>query len=213
MNGDRMSDVVRIRPSHVIVCHNMGYGSFDKGFLIHIPDTVLTDGPGGQVEKAKLEDINGDGLSDLVIERAMGNQANELWYWLNLGTDSFSSKYVITDMPTIFNPTVATRWADVNGNGTTDLIYADSSSSKKLSVLDIGLLVGGSDHPNLLTGIDNGLGIYTQINYESSTEHFIRARNQGSPWSQTIPFPIPIISNVKTITGLDLDTTPGPDNS
>ena len=208
LNGDRMGDVVRIRPTHMILCANMGHGLFDDSISIPIPDIVLTDGTGSQIDRARLEDINGDGLADLLIERATGN---ELWYWLNLGTDAFSQKHVITDMPTLFSASMVTRWADINGNGTTDLIYADSSHDAPLRVLDIGILTGGSDHPNLLTSIDNGLGVVTQITYKTSTDHYITAQSEDAPWEQTIPFPVSIIDRVVTTTGLDTDTHPGND--
>jgi len=208
MNGDRMSDVVRIRPSSVIFAANMGHGSFDHAVEIPIPDTALTDGANGQVGRARLEDINGDGLDDLVVERAEGT---DLWYWLNRGNDSFSEKHVITDMPDLFATTTATRWADLNGNGTTDLVYADSTAASRLRIIDIGLLIGGTAHPNLLTGIDNGLGVHTEITYKSSTEYEQEARQGGRPWSSTIPFPVSVIARVRTATGLDLDGAPGPD--
>ena len=68
---------------------------------MNIPDTALTDDKNGQVEKARLKDLNGDGLADLVVERA---QSDELWYWLNLGTDAFSPRHVVTDMPATDSP-------------------------------------------------------------------------------------------------------------
>jgi RHS repeat-associated protein len=208
LNGDRMNDVARIRPTHVIYCASMGHGHFDTAVEIPIPDAVLTDGTNGQVERAELKDVNGDGLADLVVERA---QANELWYWLNLGTDAFSGKHVITDMPTVFGHHMVTRWADINGNGTTDLIYADSTATSRLVALDIGELAGGSAHPNLLIGVDNGLGVRTGISYRSNTEYYIQAREAGQPWSVTIPFPVSVIAQVKTTTGLDVDMVPGVD--
>ena len=208
VNGDRMSDVVQIRMSQVIYCAGMGHGNFDTAVTIPIPDTVLMDGENSQVERARLEDINGDGLADLVVERAL---ASELWYWINLGTDAFSNRHVITDMPAVSGSTMVTRWADINGNGTTDLIYADSNASSRLVALDIGELAGGSAHANLLTGIDNGLGVKTEITYKSSTEYCIQARQDGTPWSETIPFPVSVIAGVKTTTGLDLDMTSGAD--
>lgn len=208
LNGDRLIDVARIRPSSVTYCASMGHGHFDTAVTIPIPDAVLTDGTNGQVARARLKDINGDGLSDLVVERA---ETGELWYWVNQGTDSFSSKHVITDMPTQFGPNMVTRWADINGNGTTDLIYADSTVASRIVAVDIGELAGGSAHPNLLTGIDNGLGLYTDITYTSSTEFYLQAREDGNPWSSTIPFPVSVISRVKVTTGLDLDGIPGND--
>ena len=74
-------------------------------------------------------------------------------------------------MPTIFGPNTVTRWADMNGNSTTDLVYADSTAASRLRIIDIGELAGGSAHPNLLTVIDNGLGVQTEITYKSSTEY------------------------------------------
>ena len=208
LNGDRLNDVARIRPTSVIYCANMGHGHFDSAVTIPIPDAVLSDGTNSQVARARLEDINGDGLADLVVERA---EPGKLWYWINRGTDSFSPKHVITNMPTQFGPNMVTRWADINGNGTTDLIYADSTASSRIVAIDIGELAGGSAHPNLLTGIDNGLGVYTEITYRSSTEFYIQARKDENPWSTTIPFPVSVISRVRVTTGLDLDGVPGND--
>ncbi|MBW2107233.1 MAG: VCBS repeat-containing protein, partial [Deltaproteobacteria bacterium] len=175
---------------------------------IPIPDATLTDGPNGQIKRAKLKDINGDGLADLVVEHA---EANQLWYWINLGTDTFSAKHVITDMPTVFGKDMVTRWADINGNGTTDLIYADSTAASRITALDIGELVGGSAHTNLLTGIDNGLGVRTTITYKSSTQYESAAREAGQPWAVTLPFPVSVVAQVRTTTGLDVDTVPGVD--
>ncbi len=206
MNGDRMSDVVRIGSAQIVCCPSMGHGRFDTAVEIPIPDIMLTDGKGGQISKARLKDVNGDGLSDLVLERAA---PGELWYWLNQGTGELSSRHVITGMPHDFSQNSVTRWADLNGNGTTDLIYADSGISMRLRAIDIGELTGGSAHPNLLNGIDNGLGVYTAIEYQSSTDYYRRARDAGRPWSSTVPFPVSVIARVWTMTGQDLDSLPG----
>ncbi|MHC4745412.1 MAG: toxin TcdB middle/N-terminal domain-containing protein, partial [Planctomycetota bacterium] len=136
-----------------------------------------------------------DGLADLVVERAT---SNELWYWLNRGTDSLSSRHVITDMPQLYNPDVAVRWADINGNGTVDLIYADSSAPSRLRVVDIGRLVGGWAHPNLLTRIDNGLGAVTNITYSSSTQLYVDDAVASDPWETTLPFPVHVVTRVTT---------------
>jgi RHS repeat-associated protein len=200
MNGDRLNDVVLIRPMAVVYCASMGHGRFDEAVEIPIPDVVLKDGAGGQLARARLVDINGNGLADLVVERA---EPGELWYWLNLGTDTFSGRHVVTGMPSLFGTHTASRWADINGNGTTDLIYADSTAATRLVALDIGRLVGGSDHPNLLTRIDNGLGVATHVSYRSSTEHYLDAAKAGKPWTTTVPFPVAVVSEVRVHTGLD----------
>ncbi len=205
MNGDRMNDVVRIRPTLVFYSANKSHGDFDPTVTITLPDQQLTE---DQIEKARLQDINGDGLSDLVLERAT---SGELWYWLNLGTDAFDTKRVITGMPTTFGIGMVTRWADINGNGTTDLIYADSDADPRIRALDIGSLAGGSTHPNLLTRIDNGLGVVTNVEYQSSTEQYLQAQSEDDPWTTAVPFPVSVVARVVTTTGLDLDNDPGLD--
>jgi len=205
MNGDRMNDVVKIKATQVIYCANMGHGNFDEAVIMPITDQTLTD---EQIKKAKLEDINGDGISDLVIEDA---EFNSLWYWLNYGTDSFDYKRIIKDMPDNYSSTMVTRWADINGNGTTDLIYADSSYTPRLRIIDIGELIGKTTHTNLLTEINNGRGALTTIVYQNSTWFYIQAKSEHNPWQTSIPFPVSVVSSVKIATGLDLDNNPGND--
>ena len=208
MNGDRLPDVVQVRQNTLLYAANMGHGNFAPTLPIGIPDVLLSDGENSQISRAKLTDINGDGLADLVVERAA---ANELWFWLNLGNDSLSGRYRVSDMPSTIGSSAVVRWADMNGNGTTDLVYADSSAADHLRILDIGELINGSACPNLLTRIENGLGVTTDIFYKSSTEYYLRDLRANIPWSTTIPFPVQVVSEVQTSTGLDLDTVPGPD--
>ena len=208
MNGDRLADVVRITPTAVIYAASMGYGSFALSESISIPGTILEDGENSQLSRARLEDVNNDGLADLVVERAA---ANHLWCWLNEGTNSFSERYTITDMPSQFGPDTVVRWADLNGNSTTDLVYGDSTASERVRMLDIGALLNGSAHTNMLLEIANGLGAATEITYRSSTSHYLRDWAQGLPWSTSMPFPVQVVSEVATVTGLDSDTVPGAD--
>jgi hypothetical protein len=208
INGDRLNDAARIRPTAIVYAASQGHGRFADAIAIPIPDTVLTDGPDGQLARAKLTDINGDGLADLVLERAL---PGELWFWLNLGTDRLSNRYRVTDMPHQFGGNTAVRWADLNGNGTTDLIYADSTANQRIRMLDLGQLIAGSAHPHLLTEIDNGLGAITRIAYRTSTAHALDAAAAGEPWTSTIPFPVQVVSQVTTTPSMDLDATPGID--
>src|SRR6185436_9726479 len=127
------------------------------------PDFTLDD---QQIASAKLTDINGDGLADLVLERAAPGQC---WYWLNLGNYSFSPRKIITGLPAVSVAT-AVRWADLNGNGTTDLIYSDSTASPRIQMIELGELVTGGLAPNLLTRIDNGIGRVVRIQYAPSTQ-------------------------------------------
>ncbi|UCC28769.1 MAG: VCBS repeat-containing protein, partial [Phycisphaerales bacterium] len=204
MNGDRLNDVVKVTPISVVYCANMGFGWFDQHVEMMLPDRALDDSPGGNLHRARLTDVNGDGLSDLVVERAEGN---DLWFWLNMGNNTLSLSRVITDLPATSQAVI--RWVDINGNGTTDLVYADSTlPDSKINAVDLGELISGSAYFNALTSIDNGYGRRTVISYRSTTDFYVNASEAGNPWTSTIPFPSVVVSRTQTSIGLDLDGFP-----
>ena len=195
-NGDRVPDIVWLRPSSVIVTAGLGYGNFADPVTVSIPDYVLDD---TQVQKARLTDINGDGLADLVLERAA---PGELWYWLNLGNYTFSTRKVIRDLPTAISLNAVVRWADMNGNGSTDLVYADSSASPAMLTIDLGNLLNGGLAPNTLTAISNGIGRVTLIGYQPSTDFALDDAAAGNPWPDPMPLPVTVIASVTNLDSL-----------
>lgn len=69
-----------------------------------------------------LADMSGDGLSDIVRIRN-----GEVCYWPNLGYGKFGAKVLMDDSPVFdypdaYNPSYL-RLADIDGSGTTDIIY------------------------------------------------------------------------------------------
>lgn len=191
-NGDRVPDVVRLRSANLTVTAGLGHGQFADPIIVPIPDPGLED---TQVAVAKLEDITGDGLADLVLERA---EPGHLWYWLNLGNYAFGPRKVISGMPSSLGLQPAIRWADLNGNGTSDLIYADSQSSPRLRTVDIGELLGCVPGHNVLTNVANGIGRVTGIEYRPSTRFALDDAAAGNPWPDVMPFPLSVVSAVIT---------------
>lgn len=205
VNGDRLLDIVKITSISVVYFPDMGFGRFDTPIEMALPDRALDDSPNGNLSRAKMIDINGDGLADLVVERA---EANHLWFWLNLGNDAFAPSRVVTGLPAL-SPSAAVRWADINGNGTTDLVYGDSTQfNSKIQAVDLAVLIAGTPHLNALTAIDNGFGRRTEIEYRSSTDYFLDAHRAGHPWSSAVPFPVHVVARTTTSIGLDLDGYP-----
>ncbi|HAM73306.1 MAG TPA: hypothetical protein DCM86_16860 [Verrucomicrobiales bacterium] len=192
MNGDRVPDISRIRPSAIEVTLGLGYGRFDAVRLLPIPDGPLTD---DQVSHAKLTDLNGDGLADLVIERAA---PGECWYWLNGDHGQLTPRRVIAGLPPPAGLGVVTRWADMNGNGSVDLIYADRESDDRLLAFDLGSLFSCAPAPNLMLAITNGLGRVTRIGYDPSTRFLLEDAAAGAPWPDRMPFPVTVVSSVVT---------------
>ncbi|MBO9703281.1 MAG: insecticidal toxin complex protein [Sporocytophaga sp.] len=69
-----------------------------------------------------LADMSGDGMTDIVRIRN-----GEVCYWANLGYGNFSAKIIMDKSPVFdreesFNPSFI-RLADIDGSGTTDIIY------------------------------------------------------------------------------------------
>ena len=203
-NGDRVPDMTRIRPSVVEVQAGLGYGHFMSQVNVAITDATLTT---EQLQRARLRDVTGDGLPELVVERA---EPGVLWFWVNQGDYTFGEKKTISGMPTALGMNPSIRWADINGNGTTDLIYSDSTRSPRIQSVDVGELIGcGADH-NLLTMIDNGIGGKTHIGYDTSTTFMLRDWDnpdykpsrplrpsvQSRCWPDPLPFPIKVVSSV-----------------
>ncbi|HKX61981.1 MAG TPA: toxin TcdB middle/N-terminal domain-containing protein, partial [Verrucomicrobiae bacterium] len=188
-NGDRVPDIVSITPAELIVTAGLGHGTFAAPMTVVLAGFTLDS---EQLEKATLQDVTGDGLVDLVVERAA---PGELWYWLNLGNYSLSARRKITGLPANFAQSTAIRWADLNGNGTLDMIYADSSSTPRLRTLDLGRLLGCVPRAHLLTTIDNGLGREIGLSYATSTAFALADAAAGRPWPYSMPFPVTVVAS------------------
>ncbi len=190
LNGDRVPDIARIRPTGIEFAAGVGYGRFLPAEFIRIenpPEDEL------RLLGAKFTDLTGDGLSDLVLEQAA---PGELWYWINLGNRRFSPRHSVTGLPVGLASTGVRRWADINGNGTTDLVYADSTHPARLLAVDLGELIGCLPGGQLLSHIDNGIGRVVRIEYTPSTTFALQDAAAGNAWPDPIPFPVQVVSAV-----------------
>jgi RHS repeat-associated protein len=82
------------------------------------PRVVFADG----TQTVTLADMSGDGLRDIVRARN-----GEVCYWPNLGYGRFGARVTMDNTPRFadeerFDPR-RFRWADVDGSGTTDILY------------------------------------------------------------------------------------------
>ena len=195
-NGDRVPDVAQVRPTGVVVTPGLGYGRVADPVTLWLPDYTLDD---VQTSRAKLTDFNGDGLADLVLERAA---PGECWYWLNLGNYTWSPRKVITDLPSIIGLNAVVRWADINGNGTTDLLYADQQSSPRIQSVDLGQVLGSVAPPKTLVAISNGLGRVTLIGYQPSTTFARADAEAGQPWTNLMPLSVSVVAAATNLDSL-----------
>lgn len=188
-NGDRVPDISAIENDGVQVSAGLGYGNFLPARLVALPDYLLTT---TDLQYAKLRDITGDGLPELIIERA--GSGTELWYWTNRGNYTFDVLRKITGMPEDAGPGAEVRWADMNGNGTTDYVYCDQSFGGTMTTVDLGRILGCTPKARLLKTITNGIGRVTHIGYDTSTTFLLA----DGGWNDPLPFPVTVVANVTT---------------
>lgn len=182
MNGDRMQDLVYVLDGYLSYFPSMGNGEFDN----EVAMTGAPDGLGAMAAKLDIADIDNNGLADIVL---VGNASVQVWF--NNGNNGFQAPVQFTSTPAYVAPAVH-RFADMNGDGYTDLLITNEEAAPRYAYVDFNNGV----HPNLLTSIDNGLGSVTTISYAASTEDYLADRAAGKPWASVLPFPMQVVSGV-----------------
>ena len=125
LNGDGKADVL-ITEDHVFTWYESkgrkGYAAANRTVKVFDeeagPHVVFADAK----QTIFLADMSGDGLTDIVRIRN-----GEICYWPNLGYGKFGTKVAmdhapVFDYPDAFNPAYL-RLADIDGSGTTDIIW------------------------------------------------------------------------------------------
>jgi RHS repeat-associated protein len=131
VDGDGLTDVL-VTQDDVFVWYPSlsrdGFGPANRRTQAHDEDrgaVVLTT---DDYETLFLADMSGDGLSDIVRIRN-----GEVCYWPNLGYGRFGAKIAMKgapqfDRPDLFDPR-RVRLGDVDGSGTTDIVYLSRSGA------------------------------------------------------------------------------------
>lgn len=215
MNGDRLLDLVLLEKNGsgvgaTLTLHYWPMCGLGKWGEEHV--MVTSPGDNLQVDAVDLrdvyvEDLTGDGLSDLLIMDGSGSSAS-FSLRINVAGGSWATPkspesgvnlppYALRDTS---NPTIF-RLLDLNGNGSKDLFFRNTGFGASWQYLE--LMPGGN--PNLITRIDNGLGKSTSITYGTSTDDMLRAQRLGQPWTTKSPFPVDVVRSIRTSCGLDLN--------
>lgn len=125
LDGDGLPDVLVTEHEALVWYRSKGKEGFEPAAFVPKPKderkgaaVVFADG----TETIHLADLSGDGLVDIVRVRN-----GEVCYWPNLGYGRFGRKVTLAsspwfDHPDQFDPK-RVRFADLDGSGTSDLIY------------------------------------------------------------------------------------------
>jgi hypothetical protein len=128
LTGDGLTDVLIANDEVFTWYPSLGEAGYDKGQYART-STCDDSGPrlliSDATEALYVADMSGDGLADLLRVRN-----GEICYWPNLGYGKFGRKVVMDNAPWFDNPEAfqqsRLRLFDIDGSGTTDLIYIGS---------------------------------------------------------------------------------------
>ncbi|HEY1098483.1 MAG TPA: FG-GAP-like repeat-containing protein, partial [Myxococcota bacterium] len=190
MNGDGLLDPVKLLVGEVQFRVNLGRGRFSEFRTIENAPITSAD-----LAFTSLQDLNGDGIEDIVIV-----SADQVRYALNRNAASFEEVATITDaggaaLPTR-DATTTVLFADMNANGSDDVVWIDpAGNTTYLELCPV--------RPNLITHIENGVGMNVDITYVSSA--LVRARNPLA-WQHATPSSMLVVDTRDTWALLDVDT-------
>ncbi len=193
MNGDGLQDIVRIGRGRVVYWPGRGL-SRDGGALWGVGPSTCAPGEGEgreiamagaphelspELDSIFLADVDADGASDIVQVRF-----DELDVWMNTGGEGFTERTTIgVPMAPGFAPRI--RFTDIDGSGTTDLVYANAGAWQFVDLL-------GGQKPRLLVGVDNGLGATTTLTYSTSAVDYTAdlVESDGCPGCETFTWQV-----------------------
>jgi RHS repeat-associated protein len=194
MNGDGLVDIVRIRKGDVKYWPGRGNGFFGTGAIddckggsfaqsrhISMSQSPIFWDP--STDNLRLDDINGDGLDDIVQIRF-----NAVDIWLNVDGVGFTQLHTMAGAP-ISSIANRARLVDMNGSGTRDVVWGDGFNYRYVDM-------SGAVRPWVLTHVENGLGKTTDLDYSTSPKLMLAAEKAGAPWASKAPMVVHVVTKV-----------------
>lgn len=184
MNGDGLTDILRIRNGEICYWPNKGYGHFGaKVTMANAP--VFDHQDAYNPEFLRLADVDGSGLMDIIY---LGK--NDFRVWMNQSGNAWSEQpHVISAFPPIHDM-ADVAVLDFLGSGTACIVYSSGLLHSPLWYID---LMGGKK-PHLMIGYRNNFGMETSIEYKSSAYFYLEDKKQGKNWITKLPFPVHCIA-------------------
>ncbi len=206
MNGDGIPDIVRIRRGDIQYWPGRGNGVWGTGQRDDCPAGTFSSNRYVEMDASpyysdiqgttlRVDDVNGDGLDDLVQVRY-----DAVDVWLNVDGKGWTERHIIDGTPASPSYAIRVRLTDVNGSGTRDVLWGNA---EKYQYMD---LTGGTK-PGLLVRVENGLGKSTDLEYGTSTSEMLAADANGgacspdkkpwaSPWCSKMPLVTHLVKRV-----------------
>lgn len=182
MTGDGLQDLVRVRSGRVEYWQSLGRGRYsDRTLVANSPR--LRDAF-RNLDRLFLIDINGDGCADLIYVTPL-----KIEIFINQNGKTFTDPIAIDLIPTPIPGTI--RAVDLNGRGSAGLLW-NSDRGNRIGYVYLDFVPANS--PYLLTQVENGSGLISQIDYRPAIEDFLIDRNAGQLWQTNFPFPLWVVA-------------------
>lgn len=197
MTGDGLQDLVRVRSGRVEYWPALGLGRYGARVVMRqaprLPDLHRWRA------QVFLIDLDGDGCADLVYLTPSG-----LMIVPNRNGESFGKPVVHEGVPVPLPGTI--RPVDLFGEGRVGLLY-NARTAHGISYVYIR--VGDEEPAYLLSRIDNGSGLVSEIMYRPASRDYARDRADGHPWETNFPFPLMVVAGTREldlVTGQTVET-------
>jgi len=190
MNGDGLTDLIRIRNGEICYWPNAGYGRF--GAKVTMDNSPWFDHEDQfDAKRIRLADIDGSGTTDIIYLHRDG---------VRLYFNCFGNGWTLPKAVKIF-PQVDNLGSisvlDLLGNGTACLVWSSPLPGDAHCPMRYINLMG--QKPHLLVKIDNHLGGETRIEYASSTKFYLQDKLNGKPWVTKLPFPVHVVTKTEIL--------------
>lgn len=222
VNGDRLPDLVQIKPNVQGFCIYANRGNLftrEPGALLFgQPDQNDTDCGAGQfqriagmqtsdnVQSMWYVDANGDGVRDFA---SMGSRTDQMRIWLGFGDGSYTSEPLRLALNErvqvgLDSASFRSRVTDLDADGQSEIIVfqqAAGDAIKPVVVIDFNRTEDMQlAKANLLTVVDFASGRRHDIRYATSTDEMLRDRTQGRE-TRSLHFPVVIAKQLVTSEG------------
>ncbi|HEY3388733.1 MAG TPA: toxin TcdB middle/C-terminal domain-containing protein, partial [Prolixibacteraceae bacterium] len=187
MNGDGLTDIVRIKNGEICYWANKGYGKFSaKVSMGNAPIFDYEDAFNPSL--LRLADVDGSGTIDMIY---LGRKDFRVWMNVN-GNEWSAQPQIINPFPRIDNLSDVAVF-DFLGTGTACIVYSSPINQQPLQYIDIM----GSKKPGLFNGYKNNCGKEVSITYKPSTYFYLKDKREGNNWVTKLPFPVHCIASVR----------------
>ncbi len=204
MDGDGLTDIVRVRNGSVCYWPSRGHGRF--GARVQMQGSPRMDGTDTfDPRRVRLADVDGSGPADLIYLGEGGATV-----YPNCAGNGFASA-TGTALPAFpgVDSAVAVQVADLLGDGTACMVWSSPLLRDGWApVRYVRLMAEGK--PYLLKTVTNNLGRVTTLSYAPSTQYMLSDRLAGRPWATRLHFPVQCLASVEArddVTGWRNTTT------